>query len=210
LTAAASARPGGSPGAARPGTPSQPGLIIVLNGTSSSGKSSIARELLAILDDTFFHMPVDAFHAMRGGPDIAPENLQAEIDRTARGFHRAVAGMAAAGNNVVMDHVLTQPWRLRDCLTLFPLQAVVLVGVHCPLPELERRERARGDRLLGQAARQLESIHGHGDYDLECDTSTLSPTDCAQRIKDFVPRRPTPTAFERLHLRHQAEAAAVG
>lgn len=51
--------------------------------------------------------------------------------------------MAAAGNNVVMDHVLSPEWRLRDCLDLFVAQDVVFVGVHCPRAELERRERER-------------------------------------------------------------------
>jgi chloramphenicol 3-O phosphotransferase len=176
------------------------GLIIFLNGTSSSGKSSIARELLQILDESYFHMPVDAFHAMRSDRDIPEEHLQAEIDRTAMGFHRAVAGMSAAGNHVVVDYVLSQRWRLLDCLDLFTAGSVVLVGVHCPLLELERREQVRGDRTPGLAARQFEQVHAHGVYDIECDTSRSTPLESAQQIKDFLPQRPTPTAFSRLKL----------
>ncbi|MFF7680175.1 chloramphenicol phosphotransferase CPT family protein [Actinacidiphila glaucinigra] len=176
------------------------GQIIFLNGTSSSGKSSIARELLQILDESFFHMPVDAFHAMRSDRDIPDEHLQAEIDRTAMGFHRAVAGMAAAGNNVVVDHVLSQRWRLLDCLDLFPAQNVVLVGVHCPLPELARREQIRGDRTPGLAARQFEQVHTHGIYDIECDTSKNTPREIAQQIKSALAQRPIPTAFTRLKV----------
>ncbi|WP_431949003.1 chloramphenicol phosphotransferase CPT family protein [Actinacidiphila sp. bgisy167] len=176
------------------------GLIILLNGTSSSGKSSIARELLRVLDASFFHMPVDAFHAMRSDRDIPDEHLQAEIDRTAMGFHRAVAGMAAAGNNVVVDHVLSRRWRLLDCLDLFPAENVVLVGVHCPLPELERRERVRGDRTPGLAALQFEQVHAHGVYDIECDSSRNTPGEIAQQIKIALAQRPTPTAFTRLKV----------
>ena len=167
--------------------------MIFLNGTSSSGKSSIARELLQILDESFFHMPVDAFHAMRSDQGHPDEHLQAEIDRTAMGFHRAVAGMSAAGNRVVVDHMLSQRWRLLDCLDLFPAENVVLVGVHCPLPELERRERIRGDRTPGLAARQFEQVHAHGIYDIECDTSKNTPGEIAQQIKNALARRPTPT-----------------
>ncbi len=120
------------------------------------------------------------------------------LRRTWMGFHRAVAGMAAAGNNVVVDHVLSEPWRLDDCLGLFAPENVVLVGVRCPLPELEARERARGDRPLGLAARQIDQVHAHGVYDIECDTDLAGPSDCAQRIKDFLPRRRFPTAFQQL------------
>jgi chloramphenicol 3-O phosphotransferase len=179
--------------AARPG-----GLIIFLNGTSSSGKSSIAVELLRILGEPYFHMPVDAFHAMRTRQEMAPDQLNAVLHKTWRGYHRAVAGMAAAGNNIVVDHVLSEAWRLQDCLSLFVPQDVVLVGVHCPPEELERRERERGDRPSGLAARQLERVHAHGFYDIECDTSRAAPLDCARHIKDFLPRRSTPTAFQRL------------
>lgn len=180
------------------GVPPRRGLIIFLNGTSSSGKSSIAAELLRELDEPYFHMAVDTFHAMRSPRPVAPDRLDALLHRTWQGFHRAVAGMAAVGNNVVVDHVLSAEWRLRDCLSLFVPQDVVLVGVRCPLEELERRERARGDRPSGLAARQLEQVHVHGVYDVECDTSRLDPVACARRIKDFLPDRPSPTAFEKL------------
>jgi len=179
------------------------GLIVFLNGTSSSGKSSIAVELLRIFDEPYFHMPVDAFHAMRSRPELPPDELNGVLQRTWRGYHRAVAGMAAAGNNVVVDHVLSEEWRLRDCLELFPPQDVVLVGVRCPRAELERRERARGDRPSGLAVRQLERVHAHGVYDVEVDTSRADPGECARRIRDFLAHRPVPTAFQRLLNREQ-------
>ncbi|WP_175409519.1 chloramphenicol phosphotransferase CPT family protein [Streptomyces sp. TRM64462] len=178
--------------------PSEHGRIVFLNGTSSSGKSSIAAELLRILDGAWFHMPVDAFHAMRSRRELSADAVPDVLHRTWRGYHRAVAGMAAAGNNVIVDHVLSEPWRLVDCLDLFPAPNVTLVGVRCSAPEVERRERARGDRPAGLAARQLPLVHAHGLYDIECDTTTASPLACATRIKEFLARRPAPTAFEQL------------
>jgi chloramphenicol 3-O phosphotransferase len=174
------------------------GLIIFLNGTSSSGKSSIAKELLALLGEPYFYMPVDAFHAMRSGPELAQDELDAVLRRTWMGFHRAVAGMAAAGNNIVVDHLFSEPWRLHDCLALFSAPNVVLVGVRCPLPELIRREQVRGDRPRGLAARQFDRVHAHGIYDIECDTGSTSAGDCARQIKEFLRHRPSPTAFERM------------
>ncbi|MFJ9820782.1 AAA family ATPase [Streptomyces sp. NPDC101151] len=176
------------------------GTVILLNGTSSSGKSSIAEALLDVLDGTWFHMPVDAFHAMRCDHPIADGDLQAEIDRTAKGFHRAVAGMAAGGNNLVVDHPLSRRWRLLDLLDLLVPEDTILIGVRCPLPELERRERERGDRQPGLAALQYDQVHSHGPHDLDVDTSVLSPQECALRIRDFLVDRPRPTAFERLRV----------
>lgn len=174
-------------------------MIIFLNGTSSSGKSSIAAELLRVLDMPYFHLSVDAIGALRAvertleldGPELADV-----LRRTRAGFHRAVAGMAQAGNDVVVDHVLSEPWRLQDCLEVLEGLDVVFVGVRCPLAELERREAARGDRVAGQAAAQFEEVHQHGLYDFECDTSTSSPRECALAIKEFVRRAPARRAFD--------------
>lgn len=157
-----------------------------------------------MLDTPYFHMGVDAFGAMRAvertleldGPELA-----AVLRRTRAGFHRAVAGMAQAGNDVVVDHVLSEPWRLRDCLEVLDGLDVVFVGVHCHLAELERRERVRGDRVPGQAAAQLKNVHQHRLYDFECDTSTSSPRECALAIKEFLDRAPARRAFDELRRR---------
>ncbi|MEG3627046.1 chloramphenicol phosphotransferase CPT family protein [Streptomyces poriticola] len=186
-----------------------PGRIIFLNGTSSSGKSSIARELLSVLDDgVFFHLAVDAFNAMRSRRELGAEELDAALRRTRLGFHRSIAAMAEAGNDIVVDHVLSEPWRLLDCLTVLRPEDVLFIGIHCPLDELARREQARGDRPPGLAAHQYGLVHRHGDYDLEFDTSTASPGECARRIKEFLPHRPSPTAFSRLRRRYLTERRA--
>ncbi|MEV7175664.1 AAA family ATPase [Kitasatospora sp. NPDC093679] len=179
------------------------GRIIFLNGTSSSGKSSIAQELLDVLDDgVFFHLAVDGFNAMRTKRELGEAELAAALRRTREGFHRSIAAMAGAGNDVVVDHVLSEEWRLLDCLAVLPPEDVLFVGVHCPPDELARRERDRGDRPPGLAVHQYGLVHRHGDYDLECDTAAASPRACAERIKEFLPRRPTPTAFSRLRERY--------
>ncbi|MET8453942.1 chloramphenicol phosphotransferase [Streptomyces sp. NPDC005209] len=179
------------------------GRIIFLNGTSSSGKSSIAAELLDILDDgVFSHMAVDSFNAMRTKRELAREDLDAALRRMRMGFHRSIAAMAEVGNDVIVDHVLSEPWRLIDCLTVLPPEDVLFVGVRCSLDELARREDGRGDRPSGLAALQYGLVHEHGDYDIECDTTTADPRECAELIKKFLPGRPAPTAFTRLRARY--------
>jgi chloramphenicol 3-O phosphotransferase len=177
------------------------GRIIFLNGTSSSGKSSIADALLQVLDGPWFHMPVDAINAMRSKnrtAELDEAGLDAVLTRTRAGFHRAVAGMAEAGNDVVVDHVLSERWRLIDVLQVLDGYEVVFVAVRCSPRELATRERARGDREPGQAAAQQERVHAHGIYDLECDTTATSPTACALRIKEFLAGPPRPVAFDQL------------
>lgn len=188
-------------------------MIIFLNGTSSSGKSSIAEELLQVLDTWYFHLSIDAFASMCPGDrvmELDEPELNAFLRRMRAGFHRSVAAMAQAGNDVVVDHLFSEPWRLQDCLEVLEGLDVVLVGVHCPLEELERREQARGDRTPGMAAKQFQVVHQHGLYDFEVDTSTSSPRECAEAIKEFLGRAPAKRAFDELRGRARRHDPSTG
>jgi chloramphenicol 3-O phosphotransferase len=156
--------------------------VIFLNGTSSSGKSSIATELLRLLDEPYFHMSVDDFNAMRSTQrtlDLSEDGLADVLHNTRAGFHRAAAGMARAGNNVIVDHVLSEPWRLADCLAVFQGLDVLFVGVRCSTTKLRRRELVRGDRPLGLAESQLACVHVYGVYDVEVTSDESSAAECA-------------------------------
>src|SRR5712691_13036507 len=64
------------------------GQVIFLNGISSSGKSSIAEQLLLILDRPFFHLSVDAISGMRARErtlELSPDELAAALARTRAG-----------------------------------------------------------------------------------------------------------------------------
>jgi chloramphenicol 3-O phosphotransferase len=58
-----------------------------------------------------------------------------------------------------------------------------VVGLHAPLAVLEARERQRGDRQAGLARWQYDRVHRNKRYDLELDTSTAAPMECAEAIK---------------------------
>ena len=185
-------------------TPDRPGRIILLNGASSSGKTSIAEQLLVLLDPPYFHMSVDAINGMRAKAktlELPPAELAGVLARTRAGFHRAVAGMAQAGNDVVADCVFSEPWRLLDCVAVLADLEVVFVGVHCSPGELRRRESARGDREPGLAAAQQHQVHAHGIYDIEVDTTSATPHECAAVIAGFLARGERPAAFDRLRAR---------
>ncbi len=196
-------RPAGTAAArlGQTGPVTEPGRIVLLNGTSSSGKSSIAEELLRRWPTPAFRLAVDDLNAMRAKAQtlaLDDAGVAETLRRTRAGFHRAVAGMAEAGNDVIMDHVLSEPWRLADCLVLFRPFPVLLVGVYCDPAELTRREQARGDRPPGTAAAQVDQVHRHGTYDLIVDTTHRTAADCAAEILRALERPPEPSAFRRL------------
>jgi|SRR6478752_3764728 len=184
------------------------GRIILLNGASSSGKSSIAQALLPLLPDPWFLVPVDAIGAMRSAVHAqALTDAEAELmlRRTRAGYHRVVAALASTGNDVVMDYPLSEPWRLDDLLDVLEGYDVTLVEVRCDPEELERRERDRGDRPPGLARSQV--IDAHADSDIAVDTTRTGPGELARVIADALPGVPVPKAFERLRVRRRSTPA---
>jgi chloramphenicol 3-O phosphotransferase len=74
---------------------------------------------------------------------------------------------------------------------------VFFVGLHCPLPELERRERKRGDRKIGEAKTDYQTIHTFCTYDIEID----STNDLSQNVEKVITAwkvRQRPSAFEKM------------
>lgn len=89
------------------------------------------------------------------------------------GFHRCIPAMAAAGNNLIVDHIIEYPgWRTQLAALLDGFD-VFLVGVHCDADELDCRELRRGDRKPGEGRAHLEDnrIHELGPYDVTVDTT---------------------------------------
>jgi chloramphenicol 3-O phosphotransferase len=183
------------------------GRIIFLNGASSSGKSTVAKALQEALEEPYLHLSVDSFFEM-----IHPRFHDAELPREVmialmQGFHRSVAGLASAGNNVIVDHVLAGKPLLRDCVELMGDMPVLFVGVHAPLEALKQRELERGNRHVGLAEFQFERVHQGVMYDVEINTSASSPEECARQIIDALrAERKGPNAFATIRDAIAAEA----
>ncbi|MEP4058434.1 MAG: hypothetical protein ABJL70_02210, partial [Parasphingorhabdus sp.] len=78
------------------------GNVIVLNGTSSSGKSTLSRELQRKLNDTYLHCQLDAFWNMTP-QDIPANSLNFPAMKLA--MAKSVRALADTGHNVVVDIV---------------------------------------------------------------------------------------------------------
>jgi chloramphenicol 3-O phosphotransferase len=102
--------------------------------------------------------------------------------RLAAGMRSGLATFARAGNDVLVDDVFIDPEWLAGWRSELADLELLLVGVFAPLPVLEKRERARGDRIFGEARAQVDLIHQGIEYDLIVDTSRQSPEQCARSI----------------------------
>jgi chloramphenicol 3-O phosphotransferase len=112
------------------------------------------------------------------------------------GFHRCLPVLAETGNNLIVDHIIESEEWMRLLASLLSPYDVFFVGVHCPLPELEKREKARGDRRIGEAREDFRSVHGFASYDLELDS--INPiTSNVDKIVSSWSKRESPSAFEK-------------
>jgi chloramphenicol 3-O phosphotransferase len=177
------------------------GKIILVNGASSSGKTTLCTALQATLDAPFWHYSFDHFRP----PGVLPWRRIDAGDFTWQdmrpaffeGFHRCLPALAGAGNNLIVEHIVeTAAWMSR-LVRLLSSVDVFFVGVHCPLAELERRERLRGDRRDGEARQDHAVVHTFGTYDLEID-STRPLDDNVRAVIDGWQRRVRPSAFNRM------------
>ena len=198
--------------------------IIFLNGTSSSGKTSIVKALQEIMEGYYIATGIDHFL------DAAPEKIHSSSDgvnpaaadgflwvypngdervselrlgpvalRFWAGMHGAAAALATTGNDVIIDDVIFDPRVLEEAVNTLHTFNVLFVGVRCPLEIAEQREQARGNRTHGLVKAHYDLVHSHGMYDLDVDTSILTAMECAIQIKDRLQNGAPPDALQRLH-----------
>lgn len=163
------------------------GRIILLNGASSSGKSTLARRLQAALPTPFLLLSSDML-AENGCLPPQRDLISTDTDNVwswqgrmrpkfFAGFHRTIAGFARAGNDVIVDHIVEYETWWDELVVMLEELDVWLLGVRCEVEEVERREKSRGDRKLGEGRCHLEVNRVHdivrviGEYDCEVNTT---------------------------------------
>jgi len=179
------------------------GRIILINGASSAGKTTLARAVQAKIDGPFLHYSIDH---LRDSGVLPSGRLKTREFRWAQmreaffdGFERSVVGFAAGGNDLIVDHIMeSRAWAVRFARRLAGLD-VFFVGLRCPVEELERRERARGDRPLGDARRDHQTVHGYCLYDAEFD-GTVQADANAERLIALWLARLRPSAIEKMAM----------
>lgn len=189
-----------------------PGKLILLNGTSCSGKTMIATALQSLLAEPYLMVSIGQFLCIRstsadpgGDPGIAATVGAQQVAN----LHQTILALANTGCNVIAEHTLLDPTWLRACATQLGALTPLLVGVRCPLAVVEERARLRGERQLKQVRVQFARVHAHGVYDLEVDTGLLGPEECARQIVRHLDEGPAPHALAWLKA-HTAPAKQRG
>lgn len=186
------------------------GQIILLNGPSSAGKSTLAKAIQSRIDQPFWHVASDQFVEAGMLPGRRDEGgdfaWTAMRPRFFHAFHRCLGAIAGAEHNLIVDHVIEFETWMHELVELLAPYDVFFVGVHCPLEELERREHARGNRTIGEARDHLRVVHSFAPYDYELDSSIATPEHNAEQVIRAWRARGMPSAFRRMHMAQELNA----
>ncbi|OEE65782.1 hypothetical protein A1OO_08200 [Enterovibrio norvegicus FF-33] len=159
--------------------------LIVLDGPSGAGKTSLARELQEqLLNDNWLYFSLDTFTSTLPVSVLAQcqsENDWQDVDSSTllQNALLCVDTLLKAGNNVIFDSVISTSKRALQIDLAFEQHDRFYVGVHCELSELERRAAARNDRTIEQARHSFATAPMHLIYDLEIDSTSTSVKELA-------------------------------
>ncbi|CAH1059800.1 chloramphenicol phosphotransferase CPT family protein [Paenibacillus pseudetheri] len=188
------------------------GIIVLMNGTSSSGKTSISTELITQKEILFHHLSIDDFikdFFNNKFSDIEPtrevdEQVIAQImfDPLISMYYSTIKLFSEMGLNVIVDTVIENDKWFNECLDVFVDQPTLFIGVICSKEELIRREQTRGDRKIGLAASQFSKVYCIDEYDLEVNTEEMNPIECAEKILSFIKSNKEYSVFKKLSKRN--------
>jgi chloramphenicol 3-O phosphotransferase len=199
----------------------KPGKVIIINGGSSTGKTSMALEFQEITREPYFLLGIDLFWVTMPQKEIDLERVSPrfyqwcqEENEEGQRYYRILPGpflneimlaryksMVAyleRGLNLVADEVFWSREWLLESLRVFKGFECYYVGIFCADRELLARELQRGDRLVGWA--RGSQIYAHKDalYDLKIDNTFKTPLECAEALKHLAESDAVPVAADRM------------
>jgi chloramphenicol 3-O phosphotransferase len=196
-------------------------MIIILNGCSSSGKTSLVKVIQDLSDEFWLTFGIDDVL------DAMPDKYWGEGEKSAEGFQfvssadkegfpitevkvgpigekvaalapKIVKQLADSGFNVIVDEVIWERKDLEDYALSLKKHQVCFVNVYCELSVMEEREKKRGDRQLGMSRWQFTKMKDlDWNYDMKVDTTATLPDKNAKIILKFIVENPSSTAFLR-------------
>jgi len=173
---------------------------MVLNGASSSGKTTLAQALQASLPGLWLRFGIDDLlealpSGLLSGDGISfgsdgSVTVGAAFRQAERAWMLGLAATVRAGASVIVDDVFlsgaASQQRWIEALGDLPCW---WVRVHCDPDEAERREGERPDRPAGMHRQQAEVVHSGVKYDFEVNTTYQTPGVLAAQVSAALEHR---------------------
>jgi chloramphenicol 3-O phosphotransferase len=190
------------------------GTVIVLNGPSSSGKSSIQKEFQKLcMPSLWIKVGIDnLFDSVM--PEITSENMNfwqsknpirwvekskdslekdivtlfvgTEGEKVVSAMNSCIASYAKNGCNVIVDYIAYEEKWLKNLETKLKKIKTYYIAVRIPIKILEKREASRGTSPKGHARSHYFTVYGNKKYDLNVNSNQNSAKEIALQIKQFI------------------------
>ena len=200
------------------------GRVILLNGTSSSGKTTLAKAIQDIAPEAYQIIALDQFrdgmperyrglNSPRDTTGAQGLNVRSELQekvaytyiefgeygtKVLEGMRRSIASCARSGLNVIVDDMITEKEFVVDYVNVLQELNVLCVGIFCERDELVKRENTRMGRFVGTAISHADTVHRFMQYDVEIDNTHGDPREHAHTILDYEKSRTEDNAISRM------------
>lgn len=167
--------------------------IILFNGASSSGKTTLASKLWDNLPVPYLYLSSDQLVNANILPKVDRKNHDTQWSWNVirpmffDGFHNTIAAFAKAGNFLIVEHVIEKQEWFDTLVKILSPFSLLYIGVFCPIEEINKREKQRGDREIGEGRSHIEEgIHNWSNYDVTIDTFVNSVEENVQTILEHI------------------------
>ncbi|MDE6030796.1 MAG: chloramphenicol phosphotransferase CPT family protein [Oscillospiraceae bacterium] len=159
---------------------------VLLNGASSSGKSTLAKSLQEYIKgsrkEEYIITSIDDFLKMTADEPIYEDDV---FDISPLLCQKALNALKN-GQGVIIDHVITSERIYKQLTEALKEHALLKVQTVCPLNELEKREKERNNRCVGSAKASFEYLYPKTGYDLVLNTFELTSGECVKKICELL------------------------
>ena len=158
--------------------------IILLNGPSSSGKSTLSKALQGLIEvkrnEKYTIISIDDFMKLSTEETIYED----DVFEISGDMCSAALDALKSFSGVIIDHVITSERIFNQLTTMLGHYHIHFIHVTCPLNVLLQREFARKNRCVGSAESSYTYLFPKDEYDLTVDTSVMTPAECSMKIYD--------------------------
>lgn len=182
------------------------GKVIILNGASSAGKSSIAKKMQGKLNEDYFltgvdnfmeRMPIGFVHVEKIIPKDSSNigvvfkwknDAVHEIQMNEKGYalinamYASISTLVANDINVIVDDVIINTKVQELCFRHLSKYNPTIIGIYC-IPEIRhKREVFRGDRMPGLYKAHENFIYTQMKYSFLIDNTSNTVTQSVNSI----------------------------
>ncbi len=165
------------------------GKIIILNGVSSSGKTTLAKAIQVRSPIPLYKLDIDDFILMSPEKfnDYEHNDFSVQYAFASKIFHVVKLFSDMGFDMVVPQMFFKNTDTLKEFKVLLKDYPVLIVNITCPVEELNKRELSIGDRNPGSAEEQLQLLETQFDNSITVNTFESTNEECAEMIiKSFL------------------------